>query len=149
MRGRVDGKAVPVRGVDDDGPSRRLRAGPEGLGQGPDEFPQGRFHFGGGGARAGDEEQGPGLRGVEAAQVGARPSDQRPAASPPGLGVHRDPRHGEGFEVPARRAGRHLELERHFGHRGPAPGLQEEEGGDEAIGSHGPSIAPKLVTSWP
>ena len=74
------------------------------------------------------------------------PPDERPSAAPPGLGVHGHAGHGEGLEVPTRRAGRDLELVGDLGHRGPAPGLQQQEGGNETVGPHRPSIAPKLVT---
>jgi len=142
-----DRRAVPVRGVDDHRTSRRLGTGPEGLGEGPHELAEGRFHLGCGRAGARHQEQGAGLGGGEPAEVGARSPHQRPTTSPSRLRVHGHARHGQGFEVTTGGPGGDLELLRDLGHCGPPAGLQEQEGGHEAIGTHGPSIAPNMVIS--
>ena len=50
---------------------------------------------------------------------------------------------------PARRALGDLELVGELGGRDPAPGLEDQEGGDEAVGSHTRSLARKPATNWP
>ena len=140
---------VPARRIDDHGGGGRLGLGPEGLGEGPDEFPQRRLHLGGGGRGTGDQEEGPYLGAGEAGQVGGGSPDERPASAPAGLGVDGDTGHGQAFEVPPGRPLGDLELLGQLGRRHPAPGLEEEEGSHETVGTHATSIPRKPDRRWP
>ena len=77
------------------------------------------------------------------------PPTQLPAATSPGLGVDGHPGHGQALEVPAGRALAHLELTGQFGRRDPALGLEHQQGGDEAIGTHRASLAQKVAMRCP
>ena len=69
------------------------------------------------------------------------PPIERPATAPAGLGVDGDAGDRERLEVAPGGADRHLQLLGHLGRRHPAAGLEEQEGGDEAIGTHAAIIA--------
>ena len=107
------GRLVPARRIDDDGARRRLRRVPERLGQRPHQLAQRRPHLGRGRRRrAGHEEQGPGLGGVEPAEIGAaaaRPAASRrcdPGGSRPARRPSRAPRGRAGRCAPTPRARR-------------------------------------------
>ena len=88
-------------------------------------------------ARPRHEEQGAGLVGGQAAQVGATATGQLPASVAALPGVDRQAGHAQRLQVPARRALAHLELGGHLG-RGDLPArLQEQQDGHQPIGSHG------------
>ena len=73
------------------------------------------------------------------------PADQLPAAVAAGLGVHGDAGHAQGLEVAAGGLDGDLQLVGQLGGGDPAAGLEDEEGGDEAIGTHADSFPPNLV----
>ncbi len=149
--GRVGGRVVTPPGrVEDDRRGGGLGGGAERLGEGLDQLAQGGLGFGGERRRrAGEQEEGSGLGRREAGQVGAGSADQRPAAVPSRLGVDRDPGHRQRLQVAAGRLHRHLELLGHLGRRHPPARLEEQEGGDEPVGAHGPIIPPEVVTRCP
>ena len=138
----MGGAVPPQRGrVEHDGRRRLLGLGPERLGQRLHELAQGGLRLGRDRRRrAGDEEEGAGFGGGEPAEIGAGAADERPAAAPPGLGVHRDPGDRQRLEVAPGGADRHFELLGHLGGGHPAPGLEEQEGGDEPVCTHGSII---------
>ena len=94
-------------------------------------------------------KQRPGLVGRQAAQVGAGAPDQLPPAATAGLGVDGDAGQGEALEVPAGRALADLELLGQLGGGDPALGLQDQEGGHEAVGAHVASLSGKVAKGWP
>ena len=108
--GRDGFSVVPRSGVAHHCARRRLGVEAERGRQRAHELAQRRPHLRGGRRRAGDEEQRPGLVRSEAAQVRAGAADQLPPPVTPGLGVDRDPGHGQALEVPAGRAFADLEL---------------------------------------
>ena len=109
----------------------------ERLGQGAHQLAEGRLQLRARvRRRSGGEEQGTRLAGAQAAEVGATTTCEAPAAAPPLLGVDRQPRHAERVEVAPGGPLGHLELGGHLGRRHPASLLQEQEDGDEAVGTH-------------
>ena len=137
---------APARGVDHHGPGRGLGLVAERARQRARELAQrgpGRGH--GRRRRAGQGEQGPGLVGREPRQVGAGAAHQRPPAAPAGLRVHGDTGGRQRLQVAAGGGDGHLQLGGQLGRGHPAPGLHHEEGGDEPVGTHGPSLARKVV----
>ena len=138
-------RTAPAGGVEHDGRGRRLGVGAERLGQRLDELAQRRLGLGRGGRRRpGDHEQGAGLGRGQPAEVRAGAADQRPAAALAGLRVDRDAGHGQRQEVAAGGLDGHLQLVGDLGGGDAAPGLEHEEGGDEAIGTHAPIVAPEV-----
>ena len=99
--------------------------------------------------RPGDQEEGAGLVRGQPAQVGPRPADELPPAAATGLGVDGDPGQGEALEVAPGRALADLELLGQLGGGDPPLGLQHQEGGHEAIGTHMTSLPRKVATGWP
>ena len=93
--------------------------------------------------RPGDEEQRPGLGGVEAGEVGAPAAGQPPPAVAALDRVHRDPGHAEGVEVAAGGALGDLQLLGHLGGGDLAALLQEQEDGHQPIGADGAILAPE------
>ena len=53
------------------------------------------------------------------------------------------------FEVAAGRARADLELLAQLLGRDPAPGLEDQEGGYQPIGTHGSSLPLKVAMRWP
>ena len=145
--GRGDGRAAPAGRVEHDGRRRRLGVGAERLGQRLDELAQRRLGLRRRRRRRpGDHEQRAGLGGGEPAEVGAGAAEQLPPAALAGLGVDGDAGDRQRLEVAAGRLDRHLQLVGQLGGRDPAPRLQHEEGGHEAIGAHASTISPEVVT---
>ena len=98
---------------------------------------------------AGHQEQGPGLVGGEAAEVGATTAEQLPPAVAALLGVDGHTGHRQGFEVASGRALGDLELLGDLG-RGDAPlALEDEQEGDQPVGTHVRIFPPKPVRRWP
>ena len=139
---------APARRVDHHGPGRGLGVVAEGAGQRGHQLAQRGPGLGDGAGHGADQgEQGPGLAGGEPGEVGAGAAQQRPAPAPAGLGVDGHARGGQGLEVAAGGGDRHLELRGQFGRGHPRTGLQDEEGGHEAVGAHGSIFARKVVTT--
>jgi hypothetical protein len=138
---------VPARRVQHDRRRRRLGVGAERFGQRAHELAQRRFHLRRrGGRRAGDEEEGSRFGRGQAAQVGAGAAHERPSATAARLGVHRDPRHGERFEVATRGAFGDLELLGELGGRDAAARLEDQQLGDEPVSAHVGRISHKPAT---
>jgi hypothetical protein len=95
------------------------------------------------GAAPREEEQGLGLAGREAGQIGAVAGHQaHPAVAAP-LGVHGHPRTGQGLDVAVDGAGGHFEpLGQVGGGQLPVP-LEEQEDREQAVGSHRPIFLQK------
>ena len=72
----------------------------------------------------------------EPAEVGAGAAEQRPPAALARLGVHGDAGDGQGLEVAAGRLDRHLQLVGQLGGRDATLGLEHQQGGHEAVGTH-------------
>jgi hypothetical protein len=143
----VTGTVAPPGGVDDRRVGRRLGVGPERLRQGLHQLAQGGLGLvGHRGGRTDEQEQGLGLGGRQPAEVGAGPAQERPAPAPPGLGVDGDAGGRQRLEVAAGGGHRHLELGGQLGRGHPAAPLEQEEGGDEAVGAHGSIFSSKVLT---
>jgi hypothetical protein len=99
--------------------------------------------------RAGGQEQGPCLGGAEPAQVGPAATGEAPAPAAALLGVDGEAGHAERIEVSPGGALGHLELGRHLGGGHQPPPLEEQEDGDEAVGTHDDIFLAKPVRRWP
>ena len=140
------GRPAPGGGVEHDGRRRRLGVGAERLRQRLDELAQRRLGLGRRRRRRpGDHEQRPRLGRRQPAEVGAGAADQRPAAAPAGLRVDRDAGDRQRLEVAAGGLDRDLQLVGQLGGGDATLGLEHEEGGHEAIGTHGHSLAREVV----
>ena len=148
MVGRGGHGVVPAGGVVHDRTGGRLGVVAEGHREGVHELAQGRPDLGCGAGGPGDEEERAGLVGGQPAQVRPGAADQLPAAAPPGLGVDGDAGQGESLEVAAGRPLADLELPGQLGRGDAALGLQDQEGGDEAICADG-SLPRKVAMRWP
>ena len=70
-------RVAPTGRIEHDGGCCLLRFGPEGLGEGLNQLPQGGFGLGGDCGRwPGDQKQGAGLCGGEPAQIGSGATDE-------------------------------------------------------------------------
>jgi hypothetical protein len=138
---------APARRIDHGGPGGGLRVGPEGLRQCPDQLAERGLGLAGDGrGRPDQQEQRLGLGCRQPAEVGAGAADQRPAAAPAGPRVDRDAGGGHRLQVPAGGGHGHLELAGQLGGGHPPAGLQQQEGGDETVGTH--ARLPQKVLSW-
>ena len=82
----------------------------------------------------------------EPAEVRAGAADQGPPAALAGLGVHGDAGDGQRLEVAAGRLDRHLQLVGELGGGDPTLGLQHQQGGHQAVGTHAVSFAAEVDT---
>ena len=138
------GARTPTLDVHEHGLRCCLGIGLEGFGKRAHELAQ--CGLGLGGHRRGstsDEEQRPGFIGGESAEVGPSATQQLPTAAPARLRVHREADRAQRFEVPARGLLRHFQLRGELAGGHSTPGLEQQESGDEATGTHAGNDATK------
>lgn len=82
------------------------------------------------------EEEGLGLLGGEAGEVGPRAADERPPTAPPSLRVDGHAGESQSLEVATCRGDGDLHLHGDLRRGDPSTGLQQQQGGHEAIGAH-------------
>ncbi len=133
---RRHGDARPVQFVDDPRPGRRLGVRPQWLRHGVHQLAQRRTEFGRRARGAGGQEQRPHLRQGEPGQVGARPADQPPSATPPALRVDGQAGGDQRLQVAPRGAFGDLQLRGELRGGHPAARLEEEQGRHQTVGSH-------------
>ncbi len=141
LAGGTRGAAHPADGVDEDAPAGGLGRGAVRGGQGGHDLaqggPEGAVEAQGGvGAPVGEDEQGARLVGGEPGDVRAVAGEQRDAAVPAAFRVDGHAGGGERLDVAVDGADGHLEALGELGGGHPAPGLEQQEYRQQAVGLH-------------